>query len=498
MRPTPAQSAGAIDVGAQRLLFLDDTVIDRGQTADLTRTLNPPRDVRRVFAPDKPWEALGYVWYSTLLDDNGVWKLYYAGWDMSLAPHLCLATSKDGMVWEKPNLGLVEYHGSRANNIIPVETLEGTVFMDPRATPEKRYKLIHNRNTDKETGGIYVAYSSDGLQWRIPPQRVLPLCQDAQPSVFWDDRIGKYVVFLRLSGSGGRKVGRVELDSLDDPWPYDKSAPPCYLWGEKKAPATSKEFPVVMARDKEDPENLDVYTNGAVKYAFAPNVYLAFPDLFLTYSGPEWKDRAVSDRDGPFEVQMAFSRDGVRWERIRRPYLGPDFYEGRDLRMICMGVGMVRRGPELYQCFVGLTRNHGQHHLWRKDRRNAEEWAKKDLGGVYRATQRVDGFLSLDAPYSGGTLTTRPILFQGNRLLLNINTAASGKAQVALLDPSGKTIPGFSLEDCVSINGNAIDFEVRWKGGSDVGALAGKPVRLQCKMRNTKLYAFQFVEAGRP
>jgi hypothetical protein len=123
---------------------------------------------------------------------------------------------------------------------------------------------------------------------------------------------------------------------------------------------------------------------------------------------------------------------------------------------------------------------------------NRAEWLKKDRGGIYCATQRVDGFVSMDAASTGGVLTTRPLLFKGNRRCLNLHPAGSGRARVALLDSDGKPLPGFSADDCELISADEIDHEVRWKSGADVGALAGQPVRVQVTLRNAKLYAMQF------
>ncbi|MBT7861391.1 MAG: hypothetical protein HN712_13800 [Gemmatimonadetes bacterium] len=39
--------------------------------------------------------------------------------DEYAAQRLCLATSNDGVHWEKPELGLVEFEGSKRNNILP-------------------------------------------------------------------------------------------------------------------------------------------------------------------------------------------------------------------------------------------------------------------------------------------------------------------------------------------------------------------------------------------
>jgi hypothetical protein len=98
----------------------------------------------------------------------------------------------------------------------------------------------------------------------------------------------------------------------------------------------------------------------------------------------------------------------------------------------------------------------------------------------------------MDATNAGGTLTTRPLVFKGTRLHLNVHTTGGGSARVALLDAQGQALPGFTAEECEVIQDDAIDFEVRWKNGPDVSSLAGQQVRVQVTMRNAKCYALQF------
>ena len=49
-----------------------------------------------------------------------------------------------------------------------------------------------------------------------------------------------------------------------------------------------------------------------------------------------------------------------------------------------------------------------------------------------------------------------------------------------------------TLADSVELIGNEIDRTVNWKNGSDVGSLAGKPVRLRFVLQDADLFAFQF------
>ena len=91
-------------------------------------------------------------------------------------------------------------------------------------------------------------------------------------------------------------------------------------------------------------------------------------------------------------------------------------------------------------------------------------------------------------------MITKPITFQGRQLLLNFSTSAAGGIRVEIQDATGKAIPGFAIEDSVETIGNEIERAVKWKSGSDVGALAGKPVRLRFVMKDADLYALRFAD----
>src|SRR5260221_8382218 len=61
--------AEVIQIGGDRQLFLDDRLLDLAQSRDVTRTLNSPESIRRVLTPDQPWEALGFIFYCSVVDD---------------------------------------------------------------------------------------------------------------------------------------------------------------------------------------------------------------------------------------------------------------------------------------------------------------------------------------------------------------------------------------------------------------------------------------------
>jgi hypothetical protein len=481
-----------LEVGGARQLFIHDQLVDVAQTHHVTRTLNAPERIQKVLTPDQPWEALGFIFYCCVVDDQGALKLFHGSYDAEKKKHFSLATSSDGLHWERPRLGLKTFQGDQHNNILPIDAVEASVFLDPHAPPEKRYRLIYTKGwPDPAKAGVFVASSSDGVHWNPAPERLFPFVPDSQPSATWDERLQQYAIYLR-AWNPGRTVARVATSELETPWPYDAAVPPFLVWGKDKIPVPSREIPTVLATDGEDPEHLQFYTSAVVKYPFAPNVYLAFPAAFQLYKGPAWQSRACNTADGTFDVHFAASRDGISWTRWREPYVSAGVHEGLDLKMVSMGPGLVRRGRELYQYFVGCTFTHGRPVVWDKDLENRAEWLKRDRGGIYCATQRVDGFVSMDANNTPGTLTTRPLIFQGNRLHLNVHTAGSGSVRLALLDLNGEPLEGFAASDCEIISDDAIDYEVRWKSGADVSRWAGTPLRLQFSMRNAKVYALEF------
>jgi hypothetical protein len=122
-------------------------------------------------------------------------------------------------------------------------------------------------------------------------------------------------------------------------------------------------------------------------------------------------------------------------------------------------------------------------------------WQKKGREAILRAVQRLDGFVSADFAYTGGSMKTRPLTFAGNRLVLNVDTDATGRLQVGLFDDQGEPIEGFGLDDCIYINCDETAAEVEWlEKGVDLSSLAGKTVQLEIRGRGAKLYSMQFVE----
>ena len=111
-----------------------------------------------------------------------------------------------------------------------------------------------------------------------------------------------------------------------------------------------------------------------------------------------------------------------------------------------------------------------------------------------RYTIRLDGFVSLNAPYRGGQLTTKPLLFEGSHLSINYSTSAAGSLKTAIQNADGSPIPGFTMDDANELFGDSTNQTVSWKGGTDLSQLPDKPVRLHFELKDGDLYAIQFTK----
>jgi hypothetical protein len=483
-----------VPLGRRKYLFIDDALL--ADSENVKFAVNPPRSSQRVFDRGQSHLVVNE-------DEEGRVRIYYR----AKGSRLVVITSEDGVHFEEPDLGPSSIG---ARNVVVDEPVGlGTVFIDPSAPSDERYKYL----TGYEGRAIFLYTSPDGYRFKRNETSALPFRAASQSIAYYDDQRQKYVAFHRtdmpetVNGKTERASVRTETTDVMRPWPFKPLSQaeqreistrrrigntlPWYLDNGPLTPGGfGVEYPIGLARDDSlDPVGTDIYVPKCIKYPWAPDTYLAFPLMYFHYDGDgPPAQRALGKRDrrrgsGVLETQIAVSRDGIHWKRYPRPpYVKIGRHDGFDIHKNYTGQGMVRRGDEIWQYFFGSEQYHSP---WQRGGREA----------IFRVVQRLDGFISADTPYTGGTLVTRPLTFEGNRLVLNIDTGATGSAQVGLQDENGKPIEGFGIDDCVYINGDHMEIEVEWMGREhDVSALAGRPVRLAFQMRGTKLYSLQFVD----
>jgi len=443
-------AAEAIDIGSRLELFVDEYLIEQLE-GGATFHLHKPTPQEVVLVTDKPWEGNTCAYY-TIFQDRDLYRMYYRGshydTETKKAAHpefACYAESTDGIHWTKPELGLFEFEGSKQNNIVwdGVGTHCFTPFKDgnPNCPPDARYKAIA-RGRPRGAKGLYAFRSPDGIHWEMMGEGpvITEGAFDSQNLAFWDPHAKLYREYHRTFRDGVRDI----------------------------MTGTSEDFihwtdPVHLQYPGAPTEHL--YTNAIRAYERAPHILIGFPTRYLPDQGSRVEPTFMASRDG-----LRFHR----WTEAVIPETAPEDRDGN--RSNYMTWGLVKLPGEENEYSVYAT----------------EAYYMGPDSRVRRFTYRVDGFVSVRAEDTSGTLLTKPLIFSCDELVVNFATSPHGAVQVEIHDEHGSPIKGFALDDCPPMHGDDIEHVVSWKGGSDVGRLAGRPVRLRFVMRNADLYSLHF------
>jgi hypothetical protein len=469
-----------IDIASRREPFVDDYLI--GRMRGVALQLNRPVPQNVVLNFDRSWEG-NCCCYTTVFKDGGLYRMYYRGASYypgskkSTRQVVCYAESRDGINWQRPNLGLYAHAGSKRNNIVltGLGSHNFSPFKDlnPDCKPEERYKaLAGGAAFGTKENALFAFKSKDGFRWRL--MRARPVITDgafdSQNLAFWDAARGYYIDFHRdfrpVHGTyahyitfRGRHGGKKFMAVRDI------------------KTCTSRDFlhwtrPQWVDFGKAPFEQL--YTNAITPMPGCEHVLVGFPKRFVSF-----RKRIPEDHGGVSDAVFMSSRDGVQWRRWTEAFIRPgllrDAWYNRN-NMTSWGLALTGPGrgdePEL-----SLYVSEGYYTPRCRLRRYA---------------LRQDGFVSVHAGARAGEFTSRPVRFKGNKLFINFSTSAAGRVQVEILGLNGKPMPGYSLRDCPELYGDALNEPVAWKGGSDLACLAGRPVKLRFVMRDADLYAIQF------
>ena len=490
----------ALDVSNQLQLFLDEWLIE--SLDNVRQVLHSPQPREVVIEADRPYED-GLMYDPVVIKEGARYRMWYRTNYYSLPPYTGYAESADGIHWTKPDLGLIEYEGSRENNLVwPIPGGRGrslSIFKDenPAALPEERYKAIGSEPTvgGEKRAGIYALVSPDGLRWRLrqPGPMIMAPREDPQFDshniALWDSARQQYVVYARgwyREGAPpleGKQVGE-ELNRILVEIPSGEVRRFTRIRDIRRY--TSPDF-----RTWTGPEYIDLgatplehlYKNAATPYYRRPDLILMFPKRLVPdrkfhpdYPKPylenfpkNWSFSGLSD------VVFMFSRDGFHFDRrfmeaFLRPGPDPKNWAPRAIEI----------GPTLVPTGSGEMSLYYMEHYYLPDVR------------IRRGVLREDGFVSLRAPYQGGSVLTKPLRFSGAELRINYSTSAAGSIRVEIQSASGKALSGYSLEDCPQIFGDEINRLVTWKAGSGLAHLAGQAIRLKFEIKDGDLFSLRF------
>ena len=371
------------------------------------------------------------------------------------------AESTDGIHWCKPSLGVIEYDGSRDNNLVwDGAAANMAPFRDdnPDCPPTERYKAIV-RGRD-----VFALVSPDGLRWKLASETPILTDRpfDSHNIAFWDDQTGRYVAYTRGVRSDGR-LGQGMKDRFKGG----------VRWVRRATSSDFRHWSALEPINTGEAPREEFYTNATVRYDRAPDLLLMFPSRFASARQPKpgW-----SFGDGVNDIVLLSSRDGLHFDRtfleaFIRP--GPDQGNWHE-RSLYMERGILQTAPQEMSLYC------------------MQNWRLPTVH-IRRYTLRTDGFVSINAGYDQGELITRPFRFSGASLRLNYAASAVGWLRVEIQDSNYGPIDGFGFDDCRQVIGDKLDGLVRWRNGSDVSKLAGRTVRLRIVMSDCDLYALRFV-----
>ena len=488
-----------------KYLVLDSRIIEGTTGAKLTVGKAVKDRQNPLFTGDKPWEPNISNGFPTVLwdEEDKLYKCWYNAWiiDKAVATTppekrgdisgfgsylpdavdsqpfpsrdsgVCYAISKDGIHWEKPDLGVVQFNGDKKNNLVfsaeavpkmanaspdlPPSKARGPhgagVFKDYReGDPAKLYKMVFRdySPSEPETFYISVAFSPDGLRWDSVPCPETDPEADTHNNAFWAPELEKYVLITRR-WSPDRRVGRCEsLDFLK--------------WTKPE---------VVLSNSKLGLKH-QIYSMPVFRYA---NLYIGLPAIFN------------SDNDR-VHTELAWSPDTVKWYRINpgTPLI-PNGDEKDDYDWGCIYTAhAIFLKDEIRIYYMGDANTH---YSWRDS-------------GLCLATLRPDGFVGYE-PYSDNTsalITTKPVICAGKSLCVSVDVRYGGSVQVESYDERSQKLA--SSEPITSqpakweweyeTNTEITDGVVTWKDGWDLSVMGDKKVQLKFELNKATLYSFSF------
>ena len=492
-----------------RYLVLDSRIIHRVTAGKLTLGKVKKDKRNPLLRGDKPWEpnvSNGYpnvtydehkqlyeCWYSpwivckatasiprekrkyvpSLVDEGASdgsesRRIPYIPDAVSSQPHptresgVCYATSRDGIHWRKPELGIAELNGSTKNNIVfSAHTIPhmatspdlkpsvnrgphgAGVFRDLRESdPAKRYKMVFRDYAVSEPEKFYVsvAFSLDGLHWKPVPCPETGAHGDTHNNAFWAPELQKYVLITRL-WDNGRCVGRCESEDFVN-------------WTKAE----------VVLRG--------IYSMPVFRYA---GIYLGFPAI---YAGG----------GGRVHTELAWSSDTIEWHRIS---LGkPLIANAKEMGLYDWGCVFastpIFSENEIRMYYMGDPHTH---HSWRGS-------------GLCLASLRPDGFAGYEpaADETPAIITTNPLVCSGQMLRISADVRGGGSIRVMLVDERDKELAASIAVTSqpekwkwpYEINTEYTDKTVEWIDGRDFSVMNGKVVRLKFVLKDAKLYSFSF------
>jgi len=435
-----------------KYLLLDDRIIEKVENAKLEVGTVKKHSANPLFIEDNPWEMRFDNLYGNVIydEEDKLYKCWYSPFIVDSTAHgmsmeqrnrkykspknremgICYATSKDGVKWEKPTLGLVEYNDSKQNNIVWRGPHGAGVFKDMHEKDEaKRYKMIFQ--------GLAVSYSADGIHWSDKTKvKGVSVAGDTHNNAFWAPSLNKYVGITRswIKKEGQQKrereVARIESDDFIN-------------WTKEEVVLQGEEY------------DLQPYAMPTFYYA---GVYLGLVAIHEQSSDRVW-------------TELAWSPDTKNWHRISPGIpLIPNSEQklSYDYGCVYACAYPVFKKNEIQLYYGGSD---WLHYGWRN-------------GSLCLATLRPDGFAGYTPKITNkpATVITTAIDYDGQAISISADVGIGGSIKMIVLNEEGEEI---TISKAVS---KTCTDKVIHLGKS----VMSKKIKFKFELINAKLYSFSF------
>lgn len=446
----------------------------------------PARREGRIWHREVPADESGGMTIATVLQDGDVYKAW--GVDYGGEQRTVYYESDDGRHWTRRDVRFT-LDGDADNTM---NLGEGTIFIDPSASAEERYKSVTLDHFDyaayekfqrehpdrweplakREDVGFtfYIrGYTSpDGFNWKSLPEPLSVEHSDTQIVAYYDTRRAKYVIYTRT-------------------WMVDPKSPatqaagqPFHMVGRRSIGRTEssdfKSFPVsrvIMVPSPDMAPYEVLYTNARTALPEAPFNHLMFPTIWRL------SDDATS-------VRMASSYNGDVFDFIP----GGDVFETAPFG--AWDGGCVFARPNLIELADGtFALPYTGYNVPHKYPRGKFKFA---TGYMTWPKGRIVAVQADEI----GAFSTVGFIAPGGRLLVNADVRRAGSLKIEIADIHGQVVPGRSFDDCETMFGDLYKHPVAWKNAAaapapgSLGVAAGTPIILRFKMDRAKLFGLDF------
>ena len=456
----------------KRIHFFDDSQVVGW--VNVTRQIHRPRKhpANPVMSKSTPWEdaGMGWHWPSVLFDEEqGLFKAWY---ECIIDGHGfgAYAVSGDGLRWERPDLGLVAWKGSRKNNLFYKGTIRRNLAICPNVIkrgPGDWHLYYWDAVKASHSAGVIHYTGTDGIHWKLG--RTNPVVQTPVDRT----RSGGVEDVLRVSYDPRKEQfllsqRTLPLENLERPLLQKKV--PSGLTQRRVSLATSKDGErftptrTVLTPELNDPPDTQFYGLSPFRYEDA---YLGYLLCYRT------------GRPG-MDVELAYSADGTSWRRVAPNvrYLanGPKEY---DIGLIHCAPHPIHVGDKHYVYYHGTNSDHAGETVTGNPR----------CSNLSLAIGDADRIVSVRAGAKSGSVLVGPVKVEGNRLAIDAN-ARRGEMRVALRDSDTRhEIRGLGVKQSNVVSSDSKRHIISWNGESDLRCLRSQSVLVQVYLMRGDLFS---------